>query len=58
MAFFRNLCACPAECGAYSSGVNLRDCYSLGSPGIEKEKILSVLCAAVSYKCETQPLAL
>jgi hypothetical protein len=26
MALFRNLGACPVECEAYSSGVNLRDC--------------------------------
>jgi hypothetical protein len=26
MALFRNLSACPVECEAYSSGVNLRDC--------------------------------
>jgi hypothetical protein len=25
IALFRNLCACPVKCGAYFSGVNLRN---------------------------------
>jgi hypothetical protein len=29
-----------------------------GLPGIEKARMLAVLSAAVSYKCETRPLAL
>jgi len=50
MALFRNLCACPVKCGAYFSGVNLRNYLTLRK--IANFCIGNLICAQYRFMDE------
>ena len=50
MALFRNLCACPVKCGAYFSGVNLRN-YLFPPRGGTRNSLISLTLRKIANFC-------